>query len=125
MPTAAVTIGFEILKQVQMQLHVWKRSHCYFVVWTECDYFEVAVPKDPSFKGVLDMLEDFVFTFFYPYLLSEARTERLERFRAAQEERRLKKLKKVQGDGQKGIQFFVPQISNAKKSPAKRKVLSK
>jgi hypothetical protein len=34
------------------------------------------------------------------------------------------KLKKVQGDEQKGIQFFVPQTSMAKKSPPQKKTRS-
>jgi hypothetical protein len=75
--------------------------HCYFVVWTECDYSDVVMPKDPSFKNVMDMLEHFVFTFLYPYLFSDARAERVERFRAAQEERRHKKLKIFQENDRK------------------------
>jgi hypothetical protein len=78
-----------------------KNVHCYFVVWTECDYSEVVVPKDPSFNGVMDMLEHYVFTFLYLYLFSDARAEQVERFRAAQGERRLKKLKIFQENDRK------------------------
>ncbi len=97
-----------------MQLHIWAKTHCYFVVWTECDYAEVIVERDPSFTKVMEILEHFVFTFFYPYLLSKARSECVERFKAAQEERRLKKLRKVEGQGNQGLQFYVPVVSSAK-----------
>jgi hypothetical protein len=63
----------------------------------------VVVPKDPSFKGVMDMMEHYVFTFLYPYLFSDARAERVERFRPALEKRRLKKLKIMQEKWQKVI----------------------
>jgi hypothetical protein len=69
----------------------------------------------------MELLEDFLFTSFYPYLLSEARADRFQQFKAAQEKRRLKKLRRVQGGGHKGIQFFEPVISNAKRVLSKKK----
>jgi hypothetical protein len=48
----------------------------YFVVWTKCEYTEVVVEKDLTFQGVKELLEDYVFTHFYAYLLSKARAER-------------------------------------------------
>jgi hypothetical protein len=80
-----------------LQLHIWEKSHCYFIVWTECDYTQVVVQKDSTFHGVMELLEDYVFTHFYPYLLSEARVERIEEFKTAQETQRLKKLRKCYG----------------------------
>jgi hypothetical protein len=114
------TNSINLVAQVQMQLHIWEKSHCYFVVWTECDCAEVIVQKDASFRGVMELLEDYLFTSFYPYILSEARADRLQQFKAAQKERRLKKLRRVEGGGHKGIQFFQPVISNVKKVSSKR-----
>ncbi len=99
-----------------MQLHIWDKRLCYFVVWTECDLAVVLVERDDSFRKEMAFLEDFVFTFFYPYLLTEARRERVEQFKAAQEKRRLKKLRKVsQREAPKGIQCFVPVTNGTKR----------
>jgi hypothetical protein len=49
------------------------------------------VQKDASFRGLMELLEDFLFTSFHSYLLSEARADRVQQFKAAREEQRLKK----------------------------------
>ncbi len=100
-----------------MQLHIWKKRLCYFVVWTECDLLTVIVERDDSFKQQMEVLEDYVFTVFYPYLLTEARRERVQQFNAAREERRLKKLRKTcDREAPKGIQTFVPMTSSSKRN---------
>jgi hypothetical protein len=75
--------------------------------------------KDTTFQGVMELLEDYVFTHFYPYLLivlSKARAGRVEEFKTAQEiQRPNKKPRKVESCGQNGIQCFVPEVSGTEK----------
>ncbi len=62
----------------------------------------------------------YVFTHFYPHLLSKAQAERVEEFKTAQEIRRLKKLRKVESGKQQGIHFFfVPEVPGKKISTKK------
>jgi hypothetical protein len=91
-----------------MQLHIWEKSHSYFVVWTECDYYYTGVvaEKDTTFQRVMGLLKNYVFTHFCLYHLSKSRAEGVEEFKTTQEIRRLKKLRKVESGEQNGDSVF-------------------
>lgn len=51
-------------------MHIWDKHPCYyFVVWTaECNLAVVLVESDDRFTKEMELLKNFLFTIFYPYL---------------------------------------------------------
>ncbi|XP_055839190.1 uncharacterized protein LOC129907141 [Episyrphus balteatus] len=63
--------------QVQGQLHITKRSHCFFGVWTSCDFVCIKIQKDDSFWE--DKIKNKLLNFYNNHFLLELCDPRIPR----------------------------------------------